>query len=169
MVLRPVLGGLGATLGGSWAVLGRSWGDIFSSPTSERFSIIFLIDFGRQKGAKREAFWEPRWVKNRLSFGHVFGPNLFDFGSQMPPFGHPFRDQYCSKDQPKIGLLKMSPQDRPKTAQDPTKSAPRPPKPTPRPPQDPPRAPQETRKALQNAPDTAQETEKSSQEAVRSL
>ena len=48
-------------LGRSWAVLERSWGDILSSP----ISIYFWIDFGHQKGAKREAFWEPKWSPNR--------------------------------------------------------------------------------------------------------
>ena len=76
-------------LGRSWAVLGRSWGDIFTSPTSERFLITCLIDFGRQKGAKREAFWEPRWVKNRSKNGvenedekkTLLGGSWVDFGT----------------------------------------------------------------------------------------
>ena len=76
-------------LGRSWAVLGRSWGDIFTRPTSERFLITFLIDFGRQKGAKREAFWEPRWVKKRSKNGvenedekkTLLGGSWVDFGT----------------------------------------------------------------------------------------
>ena len=56
--LGVVLGALGPSwpiLGPSWGDLGLSWGDLE----------IFLIDFGRQKGAQREAFWEPKWDKNR--------------------------------------------------------------------------------------------------------
>ena len=60
-----VLGGLGALLGGSWGGLGRSCGDLKATLGAVKFLIVFLIDFGRQKGAQREAFWEPKRSKNR--------------------------------------------------------------------------------------------------------
>ena len=62
-VLGVVLGGLGALLGGPWGSLGRSWGDLGATFKAVQFSIDFLTDFGRPKGAKREAFWEPKGVK----------------------------------------------------------------------------------------------------------
>ena len=55
-----VLGGLGALLGRSWEGLGRSCGDLKATLGAVKFLIVFLIDFGRQKGAQREAFWEPK-------------------------------------------------------------------------------------------------------------
>ena len=45
--------------------LGRSWGDLGATFKAVRFRIDFLIDFERQKGAKREAFGEPKWRQNR--------------------------------------------------------------------------------------------------------
>ena len=58
-----VLGGLGALLGGSWGGLGRSCGDLGSAFGAVKFLIDFLIDFGRQKGAQREAFWHQNGAK----------------------------------------------------------------------------------------------------------
>ena len=63
--LGAVLGGLGALLGGSWGGLGRSWGDLGATLRAVQFLIVFLIDFGRQKGGQREAFGEPKWHPNR--------------------------------------------------------------------------------------------------------
>ena len=63
--LGVVLGGLGALLGGSWGGLGRSCGDLGATCRAVQFSNVVLIDFGRQKGAQREAFWEPKWHQNR--------------------------------------------------------------------------------------------------------
>ena len=51
--------------GASWESLGRSWGDLGATFKAVRFRIDFLIDFERQKGAKREAFGEPKWSQNR--------------------------------------------------------------------------------------------------------
>ena len=70
-----VLGGLGALLGGSWGGLGRSCGDLKATLGAVKFLIVFLIDFGRQKGAQRGAFWEPKSTK----IGHKTGPNLRRF------------------------------------------------------------------------------------------
>ena len=56
-----VLGLSGGVRGASWEGLGRSWGDLGATFKAVRFRIDFLIDFERQKGAKREAFWEPKW------------------------------------------------------------------------------------------------------------
>ena len=63
--LGVVLGALGPSwpiLGPSWGHLGLSWGDLerVRGPPG-----AILNDFGRQKGAQREAFWEPKWDKNR--------------------------------------------------------------------------------------------------------
>ena len=79
--LEGILGGLGGLLGSSWVVLGWSWGvlgrswgilgrswavlwrshsDTWSSPIFDSF---FLMNFGCQKGAKREAFGKPKWNK----------------------------------------------------------------------------------------------------------
>ena len=63
--LGVVLGGLGALLWGSWGGLGRSCGDLKPTLGAVNFLMILLIDFGRQKGAQSEAFWEPKWEKNR--------------------------------------------------------------------------------------------------------
>ena len=64
-----VLGALRALLGGSWGGLGRSWvgrswGDFGATCGAVQFSIDLLIDFGRQKGAQREAFGEPKWCQH---------------------------------------------------------------------------------------------------------
>ena len=55
-----VLGLSGGVRGASWEGLGRSWGDLGATFSAIRFQIDFLIDFGRQKGAKREAFGEAK-------------------------------------------------------------------------------------------------------------
>ncbi len=60
-----VLGVSGWVRGASWEGLGRSWGDLGATFKAVRFRIDFLIDFERQKGAKREAFGEAKWSKNR--------------------------------------------------------------------------------------------------------
>ena len=63
-----VLGGPGAVregLGASWEGLGRSWSDLGATFKAVRFRIYFFIDFERRKGAKREAFGEPKWRLNR--------------------------------------------------------------------------------------------------------
>ena len=59
-----VLGLSGGLRGASWEGLGRSWGDLGATLEAVRFRIVFLIDFERQKGAQREAFWEPKWSQN---------------------------------------------------------------------------------------------------------
>ena len=64
--LGRVLGLSGGLRGASWEGLGRSWGDLGATFKAVRFRIDFLIDFERQKGAKREAFGEPKWRQNRL-------------------------------------------------------------------------------------------------------
>ena len=60
-----VLGLSGGVRGASWEGLGRSWGDLGATFKAVRFRIDFLIDFELQKGAKREAFGEPKWSQNR--------------------------------------------------------------------------------------------------------
>ena len=60
-----VLGLSGGVRGASWEGLGRSWGDLGATFKAVRFRIDFLIDFERQKGAKRDAFGEPKWSQNR--------------------------------------------------------------------------------------------------------
>ena len=66
-----VRGGPEGYLGGSWGVrkaswegLGRSWGDLGANFKAVRFRIDFVIDFERQKGAKREALGEAKWSKH---------------------------------------------------------------------------------------------------------
>ena len=44
-----------------WIDLGASWGDLRALLGG---SWAPKIDFGRQKGAQREAIWEPKWDKN---------------------------------------------------------------------------------------------------------
>ena len=61
-----LLGGPGGFRGASWERLGRSWGDLGATFKAVRFRIVFLIDFECQKGAKREAFGEPKWRQNRF-------------------------------------------------------------------------------------------------------
>ena len=56
-----VLGLSGGLRGASWEGLGRSWGDLGATLEAVRFRVVFLIDFERQKGAQRKAFWEPKW------------------------------------------------------------------------------------------------------------
>ena len=60
-----VLGGSGGVRRASWEGLGCSWGDLAATFKAVRFRINLLIDFERQKGAKREAFWEPTWSQTR--------------------------------------------------------------------------------------------------------
>ena len=60
-----VLGLSGGVREASWEGLGHSWGDLGATFKAVRFRIDFLIDFERQKGAKREAFGEPKWSQNR--------------------------------------------------------------------------------------------------------
>ena len=55
----------GGVRGASWEGLGRSWGDLGATFKAVQFRIDFLIDFERQKGAQRDAFWEPKWHQNR--------------------------------------------------------------------------------------------------------
>ena len=50
-----ILGRLGAKL----CCLGATVGAL------DFFKMIFWSDFGSKKGAQREAFWEPKWDKNR--------------------------------------------------------------------------------------------------------
>ena len=57
-------GGLGAVWSGLGAVLGGSWGDLNITSASSVNPIPFLLDLGPEKGAKREAFWEPKWHQN---------------------------------------------------------------------------------------------------------
>ena len=100
--LGELLGGLGVVLGWAWAVLGRSWGglgrswgDLGATFGAIQFSIIFLHDFGRQKGAKREAFWEPKWYQNRSKNeveiyerkSCLLGASWVDFGSFRESLG----------------------------------------------------------------------------------
>ena len=58
-------GAVGGVREASWEGLGRSWGDLGATFQAVRFRIDFFIDFERQKGAKRDAFWEPKWSKTR--------------------------------------------------------------------------------------------------------
>ena len=60
-----VLGASGGVRGTSWGGLGRSWGDLGPTFKAVHFRIVFLIDFEREKGAKREAFGEAKWSQNR--------------------------------------------------------------------------------------------------------
>ena len=60
-----ILGLSGGVRGASWEGLGRSWGDLGATFKTGRFRINFLIEFERQKGAKREAFGEPKWKQSR--------------------------------------------------------------------------------------------------------
>ena len=66
----------GGLRGASWEGLGRSWGDLGATLEAVRFRIVFLIDFERQKGAQREAFWEPKWSQNR-SQNHSKSKSVF--------------------------------------------------------------------------------------------
>ena len=54
------LGGSWELLGRSWGGLGRSWGDLAVRFRAVHFPIDFLSDFGRPRGAKREAFGDPK-------------------------------------------------------------------------------------------------------------
>ena len=96
---RPLGGSWGSpgrVRGASWEGLGRSWGDLGATFKAVRFRIVFLIDFERQKGAQREAFWEPKWSQNRsqndsksksifksekIPFKAVLGPSWSRLGS----------------------------------------------------------------------------------------
>jgi len=69
--------------------LGRSCGDLMATLEAVHFSIVFLIDFSRQKGTKREAFGEPKWrqyrSQNEVEIDErnscVLGATWVDFGS----------------------------------------------------------------------------------------
>ena len=73
---------------------------------------------------------------------------------QMPCFWHHFGDQNRQQNKSEIELLKVSPQDRPRTAQD----LPRPPQERPRTPQDHPKTPQDRPKTTQDPPKTSPRT-----------
>ena len=94
--LGAVLGGLGALLGASWGGLRRSWDDLGATFRTVQFPIDFWIDFGRQEGPPREAFWDPKWSQNRsqndsksklifkseqIPFKTVLGPSWSRLGS----------------------------------------------------------------------------------------
>ena len=50
-------------LGGA---LGASWGALGSIFFGGQILIDWWIDFGIEKGAQRDAFWEPKWCQNRF-------------------------------------------------------------------------------------------------------
>ena len=61
-------GGLGAALGArgrSWGSLGHVLGGLGATFRAVHFSIEFWTDSGRQKGGKREAFWDPKSGQNQ--------------------------------------------------------------------------------------------------------
>ena len=68
-------GGLWALLGRSWGGLRRSWDDLGATLRAVHFPIYFLIDFGREKGAQREAKGRPKSSK----IGPKTSPNLRRF------------------------------------------------------------------------------------------
>ena len=90
-----VLGLSGEVRGASWEGLGRSWGDLGATFRAAQFRIDFLIDFGRQKGAQREAFWEPKWYQNRTKIEvesedekkTLLKASWIDFGTFCKPRG----------------------------------------------------------------------------------
>ena len=61
--LGAVLGALGSSWDALGGVLGRSWGDLAVRFRAVHFPIYFLSDFGRPRGAKREAFGDPKRPK----------------------------------------------------------------------------------------------------------
>ena len=63
--LGRVLGALGASRGRLGSLLGASWGALGPIFFGDEILIVFLIDFGTEKGAQREAFWEPKCDQNR--------------------------------------------------------------------------------------------------------
>ena len=62
---RGSLGSLLEPLGGILGRLGAKFGGLGATFGALRCLIIFLCDFGAEKGAKREAFWEPKRSKNQ--------------------------------------------------------------------------------------------------------
>ena len=84
--LGALLEGLGALLGGSWGGLGRSCGDLKATLGAVQFLIVFLVDFGRQKGAQRGgipgAKIDPNRSQNDFKFKTIF--NSEKVGLQKP-------------------------------------------------------------------------------------
>ena len=70
-----ILGLSGGVRGASWEGLGRSWGDLGATFTTVQFRIVFLIDFGRQKGAKGDAFGEVKGNQNQSQNDPKTTPN----------------------------------------------------------------------------------------------
>ena len=63
--LGGVLGGPGASRGRLGSLLGASWGALGAIFFGDEILIVFLIDFGSEKGAQRGGFGEPKLVQNR--------------------------------------------------------------------------------------------------------
>ena len=63
--LGSLLGPLGCLLGPLGGHLGASWGPLGASWKTLRRLLDFWVDFGSKKETQREAFWEPKRVKNR--------------------------------------------------------------------------------------------------------
>ena len=70
--LGALLGRLGGYRGSSWGVPGRpggaleaSWGPLGAIFFRVQILIVFWDDFGAEKGAPREPFWEPKRTQNR--------------------------------------------------------------------------------------------------------
>ena len=74
------------------------WGALGPIFFGDEILFVFLIDFGTEKGAQREAFWEPKCDQNR-SENEVenedgkktfLGASWVDFGSFWGGVGRPF-------------------------------------------------------------------------------
>ena len=93
-----LLEGPGASRGRLGSLLGASWGALGPIFFGDEILIVFLIDFGTEKGAQRGAFWEPKCDQNR-SENEVenedgkktfLGASWVDFGSFWEGVGRPF-------------------------------------------------------------------------------
>ena len=61
----------------------RSWGFLGATFKPVRFRIDFLIDFERQKGAKKEAFGEPKWSQNQSKTRSKFKSEKVGLGNDL--------------------------------------------------------------------------------------
>ena len=64
-LLEGSWGGRGVLLGRSWAVSGWLWAGVGAVLGTLGRSWVARVDFGSEKGAKREAFWEAKRSQNR--------------------------------------------------------------------------------------------------------
>jgi len=109
MALGEPFGASWRLLGRSWAPLGASWGALGPIFFGDGKKIVSGGDFGTKKGAKREAFGEPKWHQNRpkieVENKHIKKMLL---GASWVNFGSFWGASWCEKTFKSIGGANIS-------------------------------------------------------------